>query len=148
MQQNVTFQKWTLRMIRPINWRGTAVTCQAALCWTDVADAEVFIAVNVFGTQVTGGHTSWSKKTAQQIPLFIPIPLTSVTYISPFDISSIRHRGGIGLMLVPTESKFLKFVKVPRNIKGDWAVWVYFCPKRKLVGVKFKSIFPKWEYES
>lgn len=96
---------------------GTAVTCQAALCWTDVADAEVFIAVNVFGTQVTGGHTSWSTNKTQQIPLFIPIPLHPLHI--PLEISSIRHRGGIGLMLVPTESKFLKFVKVPRNMKGD-----------------------------
>lgn len=48
---------------------GTAVTCQAALCWTDVADAEVFIAVNVFGTQVTGGHTSWSTKNSTTDPL-------------------------------------------------------------------------------
>ena len=83
-----------------------------------MADAEVFIAVNVFGTQVTGGHTpNGQQKTAQQIPLFIPIPLHPLHI--PLEISSIRHRGGIGLMLVPTESKFLKFVKVPRNMKGD-----------------------------
>lgn len=97
---------------------GTAVTCQAALCWTDVADAEVFIAVNVFGTQVTGGHTSWSTKNSTTDPL-VHANSPYIRYISPFDISSIRHRGGIGLMLAPTESKFLKFVKVPRNMKGD-----------------------------
>ena len=150
MQQNVTFQKWALRMIRlPINWHMELQWPARQHCvgpmWLMLKCSLQWMCLVLRWLVVT---PRGQQKTAQQIPLFIPIPLTSVTYISPFEISSIRHRGGIGLMLAPTESKFLKFVKVPRNMKGDWAVWVYFYPKRKLVGVKFKSIFPKWEYES
>ena len=60
-----------------------------------MADSEVFIAVNVFGTEVTGGHTWWPTKKHNM--------LTS-NWCKKRQVSS----------------KFLRFVKVPsRNIKGD-----------------------------
>ena len=61
-----------------------------------MADAEVFIAVNVFGTQVTGGHTLWSTKTHNRSHCSCPFPL---------------H---VDFKLVLNDSKFLRFVKVPR----------------------------------